>query len=304
MFTLVIPVYNASKTLEALSAELEGHLDQLAEVIFVDDGSVDGSWSIVTSIVDRHEGWRGIRLGRNAGQHRALLAGLRAATNPIVVTMDDDLQHRPSEIATLTSRLANDIDLVYGTARVEEHGAVRSLSSRLIKKVLRSSIGVPYAEYISAFRAFRTDLRDAFSDVNDPYVSLDVLLSWATDRVDHVDVHMDQRAVGVSNYTLRRLIKHSFDMITGYSAGPLRLVAYLGSVFAGFGFAALAYVLVRFAVGGSSVAGFTFLAAMLSLASGVQMLAVAIIGEYLGRIHFRAMKRPAYHVAQVIGNSE
>jgi glycosyltransferase involved in cell wall biosynthesis len=299
VLSVVIPVYNSEATLSEVAERIRQVLEPSTEVVFVDDGSVDNSWAIISVLAQQHPHWQAIRLGRNSGQHAALLAGIRAARGEVVVTMDDDLQHLPSEVRKLVDCVEQGADLAYGVAIEEEHGRSRSFMSRSIKKVLRVSMGVPYADSISAFRAFRRDLVGAFEGVNDPFVSIDVLLSWATTNVGCVQVEMNVRSNGRSNYTLRKLAAHSFNMITGYSAAPLRVVAYMGLTLSTFGFAALVFVLLRFAVSGAEVAGFTFLAAMLSLISGVQMLAIAIIGEYLGRIHFRAMQRPAYFVSKV-----
>ena len=296
MLSVVIPVYNSVTTLDRLADRLDGLGMEIDEVIFVDDGSVDGSWQRLTSLVSTRDGWRCIRLGRNSGQHNALLAGIRTARGQLIVTMDDDLQHPPEEISRLRESLADDVDLVYGVARLEEHGVARSFSSRFVKAVMRRSLGVSGADNISAFRCFRTHLREAFAEVNDPYVNVDVLLSWGTDRVRSCSVDMSRREEGQSNYRVRSLIRHTFNMVTGYSGAPLTVVAYLGLLLSALGFVSLAFVLIRFFTGESDVQGFTFLAALLSLIAGTQMLAIAVLGEYLARVHFRAMKKPAYFV--------
>lgn len=302
MVTVVIPVYRAENTLHELGQRLDQVLGDSSEVIFVDDVGGDGSWKVIESIIADKPHWRGVQLGRNSGQHAAILAGIRRARCPIVVTMDDDLQHLPEEIPTLVEALTDDLDLVYGTPVEEEHGAARSLASRGVKWMMRRTLAVEHAERIGAFRCFRTNVRDAFSEVNDPYVSIDVLLSWGTGRVGSVAVDMATRESGTSGYTLTKLIRHTFDMVTGYSAAPLRLVAYVGLLLGLLGFGSLTYVLVRFILGESTVPGFTFLASLLSLVGGIQMIAIAVIGEYLGRVHFRAMRRPSYHVRRVIGD--
>ncbi len=298
--SVVVPVFNAEHTLGDLARRLAGVLAAGDEVIFVEDAGTDASWAVITDLVAAHPGWRGVQLGRNSGQHAALLAGIRAVTRPVVVTMDDDLQQRPEDVPKLVEALTPAVDLVYGVSEVEEHGAGRSFASRLVKRVLRGALGVAHAEHISAFRCFRTDLREAFAEVDDPYVSIDVLLSWATSRVAAVPVEMEHRAAGRSGYTLRGLVRHAVNMLTGYSAAPLRAVAYLGLLLGALGLATLTYVLLRFFLGDTTVPGFTFVASLLSIVGGIQMLAIAVIGEYLGRVHFRTMRRPAYFVRRQI----
>ncbi|MGD9702363.1 MAG: glycosyltransferase family 2 protein [Acidimicrobiia bacterium] len=302
--SVVIPVFNAEQTLSELAARLANVLSAGDEVIFVEDVGSDGSWDVIAAVVAEHPTWRGIQLGRNSGQHGALLAGIRAARNPIIVTMDDDLQHRPEDLPRLLEALTPATDLVYGVSAVEEHAAGRSLASRLVKRILRRSLGVSHAEYISAFRCFRTQLREAFATVNDPYVSIDVLLSWSTSRVTPVSVEMDARASGSSGYSFRGLVRHAVNMITGYSAAPLRVVAYLGLLLGALGMGTLTYVLVRFFLGDTTVPGFTFLASLLSLVGGIQMIGIAVIGEYLARVHFRTMRRPSYFVRNEVGSNE
>jgi hypothetical protein len=214
----------------------------------------------------------------------------------ITVTMDDDLQHRPEEIAALVAPLADPlVDMVYGVATEEEHGFFRSLASRVVKGALAMA-DVPNARSVSAFRAFRTNLREGFEHVADPFVSLDVVLSWTTTAVRRVDVRMDQRTVGSSSYTLRALVRHAFNMVTGYGTVPLKLVTWLGVACSVFGFGLLVFVLVSFIRGEVQVAGFTTLASMIALFSGAMMLSIGILGEYLGRLHFRSMQRPTFLV--------
>ncbi len=303
--SVVVPVYNSAESLPPLVDRLAGVLDlyEAVELILVDDGSRDDSWRVVTELAAAHPWIRGMTLSRNYGQHNALLAGVRAATNPVIVTMDDDLQHRPEDIAALVAALTDDMDLVYGLSTVEEHSAWRNLASRIAKASMTSAVGAEMARNTGAFRAFRRDLRDAASQSNDPYVSLDVLLSWATTKVTSVPVQFDLRQYGASNYTLRKLVRHAVNMMTGYSSAPLRLVSYLGFACSLLGVGIFAYVVIRFFVDGGSVPGFPFLASIIALFSGAQMFAIGLLGEYLGRMHFRSMQRPQYVIRATTGRA-
>ncbi len=302
--SIVIPVFNAAGSLAELARRIDSVIDERSEVIFVDDASRDASWQEIERLVVARHSWKAIQLGRNSGQHAALLAGIRVASRPVVVTIDDDLQHPPEAIHQVVAALTSEIDLVYGSTVEEEHGFLRSIASRIVKRIMAKVLGVGHAQSISAFRCFRRDLRDAFSEVHDPYVSIDVLLSWASSRVTTVEVEMAKRESGRSGYTFRRLVKHTFNMVTGYSAAPLRLVAYVGLLLGTLGLGSLTYVLARFFLGESSVPGFTFLASLLSLVGGIQMIAIAVIGEYLGRVHFRTLGQPSYFVRRSIGGDE
>ena len=141
---------------------------------------------------------------RNYGQHNALLAGIRHARGEVIVTMDDDLQHPPEEIPKLLAPIAKGYDVVYGSPLEEQHGVCRDLASRLTKLALSSVLGATTARHVSAFRAFRTELREAFATFDGPFVSIDVLLSWATTRFSFVDVAHRARSIGDSHTLSRR----------------------------------------------------------------------------------------------------
>jgi len=298
--SVVVPCYKSGLTLPELVARLRVELPKLAdryEIILVVDGSPDDTYAVARELEKGDpEHLRTLLLRRNYGQHNALLAGLSRVRHDITVTMDDDLQHRPEEIAALVAPLADPlVDMVYGVATEEEHAFFRSLASRVVKGALAMA-DVPNARSVSAFRAFRTNLREGFEHVADPFVSLDVVLSWTTTAVRRVDVRMDQRTVGTSSYTLRALVRHAFNMVTGYGTVPLKIVTWLGLACSLFGFGLLVFVLVSFIRGEVQVAGFTTLASMIALFSGAMMLSIGILGEYLGRLHFRSMQRPTFLV--------
>ena len=297
--SVVVPVYRSRATLNELHRRLESVLVPLArefEIVFVEDCGGDDSWETIRGLVDLDPRVRGIRLSRNYGQHNALLCGIRAARFEIVVTLDDDLQNPPEEIPRLLRKLDEGYDVVYGSPERERHGLFRDLASQITKFVLQNAMGASIARRVSAFRAFRTHLRNAFLNYHGPYVSIDVLLTWGTTRFAYVVVAHEPRTVGTSNYTMRKLITHALNMVTGFSTGPLQLASIIGFGFTLVGCLALAYVLGTYLVNGGSVPGFAFLASMIAIFAGAQLFALGIIGEYLARMHFRSMDRPPYVV--------
>ncbi len=237
---------------------------------------------------------RGIQLARNFGQHNALLCGIRAARGEVIVTLDDDLQHPPEEIPKLLNKLAEGYDVVYGTPMTEQHGFWRDIASQVMKLALQSAMGAKIARNVSAFRAFHTRLRDAFANYQSPFVSIDVLLTWATTSFAAIPVQHDPRWSGETNYTFRKLVAHALNMMTGFSTLPLQFASLIGFAFTLFGLVVLTYVIGRFLIHGSSVPGFPFLASVIAIFSGAQLFALGIIGEYLARMHFRAMEKPPY----------
>jgi len=298
--SVVIPVYRSAGILPALLARLEPVLAEHAsefELLLIDDNSPDESWSVVRALAAEHPWVRGVRMMRNYGQHNALLCGIRRARHALVVTMDDDLQHPPEEIPRLLAELAKGHDVVYGSPEREQHGLLRDAASVVTKLALQNAMGSSTARRSSAFRVFRTDLRRAFEGYRGQFVSIDVLLTWGTTRFSAVSVRHDPRKEGVSSYTLRKLVTHALNMLTGFSVFPLQLASLTGFVLTLFGVGILAFVVVRYLMQGSgSAPGFPFLASIIAIFSGAQLFALGIMGEYLARMHFRMMERPTYAV--------
>jgi len=160
------------------------------------------------------------------------------------------------------------------------------------KIALQGFMGADNARQVSAFRAFRTELREAFRQYEGSFVSIDVLLTWGTTRFSSVPVCHEPRTLGRSNYTFSHLLMHAVNMMTGFSILPLQVASFLGFACTIFGLCILIYVLATFLVYGSVVPGFPFLASIIAIFSGAQLLALGIIGEYLARMHFRTLGRP------------
>jgi glycosyltransferase involved in cell wall biosynthesis len=301
--SVVVPVYNSAGTLGPLADRVERALDgREFELVFVNDGSRDGSWQRIRELA-RDRAWvHGIDLARNYGQHNALLAGIRAAKHPIVVTIDDDLQNPPEEIPRLLEELeARGLDLVYGTPQRKQHGAARNLATAMAKRSLAPVIGKDVARNVSAFRAFRSGLRRAAEGFTGPHVSIDALLTWSTTRIGAVAVEHHERDEGRSSYTFARLATHALTMLTAFSTRPLHVASLIGLASTLFGVVILAIVLIRYFVEGDAVPGFPFLASIIAIFSGVQMLTLGVIGEYLARMHERTMSRPTYTVREEVG---
>ena len=298
--SVVVPAYRSQRTIGELVRRIETVLENTNyEVIIVVDGSPDKTWNEVESLVNNLRRVVGVRLGRNAGQHNALLAGLRQARYATTVTLDDDLQNPPEEMAKLVAHLTDGVDVVYGIPNRVAQSLFRRLGSILTRKVLTAALGAPNARELSSFRAFRTSLRDGFADELGPGVSLDALLAWSTDRFASQTVQHHARAEGNSNFNLRRLAQFALDMATGYSTRPLRFALRLGVLTGFFGFILMATVLLRALISGVAVQGFPFLASTITLFSGVQLITIGVIGEYLARMHFRVMRKPSYVIAEI-----
>ena len=304
--SVVVPAYNSERTLAQLVEQTRAVLHGRGlscEFLLINDASRDGTWDVIRTLATSNPDVRGLNLGRNFGQHNALLAGIRAARGGIVVTIDDDLQQPPAEIPKLLEKLDRNVDVVYGFPANLPHSLFRNVFSWFTKIALQKAMGADTARHASAFRAFRTPVRSAFEHYRSAYVSIDVLLTWGTQRFAWVEVEHRPRTIGQSNYNMTRLARHALTMITGFSTLPLRVASILGLVFTLFGTGVLLYVIGRYLIQGGTVPGFPFLASTIAIFSGAQLFALGIIGEYLARVHVRSLGRPAYVVAEMAGQA-
>src|SRR5437773_2534730 len=245
--SVVTPVYNGEASVGELCRRLAEVLPRISaqhEVILVNDGSRDRSWETISELCSQFPVVRGLNLMRNYGQHNALLCGIRAAKYDLVVTMDDDLQHPPEEIPRLLARLEEGFDVVYGAPEAERNGPMRAIASRITRLALRTTVGADVARNVSAFRIFRTQLREAFAGYQSPFVSIDVLLTWATTRFGAATVPFQKRYAGSSNYTFTKLVRFALDMMTGFSTAPLQLASLIGFGCMLFGIVVFFYVFV------------------------------------------------------------
>ena len=304
--SIVCPVFCSEQTLNRLVEEICQSIDDQPdfEIILVDDRSTDQSWGEIVRISDVNPRVRGIRMGRNVGQHGALLAGVREARFQTTVTLDDDLQNPPSEIFKLLDGFKGGADVVYGVSSGVQQTFGRRFASRFAKTLFKIILGFDHATEISSFRAFRTELRNGFSHDLGPNISLDSLLTWSTTLFISVEVRHDERKNGKSNYNVRSLFKFMFDTATGYSTVPLKFATFLGSTVTFLGLLMFLWVTIRPVVTGVSVPGFPLLASSIAIFSGTQLLMLGILGEYIGKMHFRVMNKPTYLISQRVGGSE
>ena len=271
-------------------------LSENYEVILVNDDSPDQSWDVIISLAGKYPCVRGIDLMRNYGQHNATLCGVRAAQYDVTITMDDDLQHPPEEIPNLIAELEKGYEVVYGAPRKLPQGFLRNWMTKAIKILLAWVMGVPSLRNISAFRAFRTQLRNAFADFRSPSLTLDVLLSWGTSRFTsvQVDITPSERH---SNYSFLALVKVAVLILTSFSTAPLQITSWMGFFMTLFGLGILIYVLIIYFIQGS-LPGFPFLVSIIAVFSGAQLFTMGIFGAYMARMFERIMDRPPYVIGQ------
>lgn len=301
--TALVPVYNSQETVSELVGELRSVLESAAdafEIILVDDGSLDGSWSVIVSEAQRFDDVRGYRLARNMGQPSALLCGIREARMEVVVTIDDDLQQPPSQIPIMLQAIEQGADVVYGISARSRHSRSRNLATWLVKFALEHVFRVPRARQVTSFRAFRTSLRDDFDLTPPPMFSIDGLLAGATNRFEGVVVQHERRE-RASRYTFGKLANHTMSLIAGSSSSPLLFASVSGSALAAIG-VLLAVVIIASQV---ALVGWSWqwlLVAAWAFTSGLVLMSLGVIGSYLARLLHHASGPTLYTVAERTGS--
>jgi glycosyl transferase family 2 len=304
--SVVVPVYNGGETIEALVSRLTATLVNIGapyEIILVNDGSHDESWSTIKELTVDNVCLRGIDLMRNFGQHNAVLAGVRAAVGEVIVTLDDDLQHPPEAIPTLLDALEPGIDLVYGAPTHQQHSWWRNAGSVGSKSLMTLLCGWREVGRVTDFRAFRTTLREGFARYDAPAVSFDALLASTTQSITSVSIEHAPRRAGRSNYRLATLASYGTAMATSYSARPLRLITLVGSLLLAGGAVSMPSVLIVTAATGHRLVSVGFVVALTVFFAGIQLLAIGVVGEYVGRVHFRSLAKPTYLVRTEVSSS-
>lgn len=306
--SVVVPVYRSETTLRALIERLRVVLDATGmsyEVVMVEDGSPDGAWQVLQELQARFpDQIVAIQLMRNYGQHNALMCGFRHARGRLILTMDDDLQNPPEEIPKLLAAIqATGCDLMYGNYDVKEHHWCRNLSSGIVNKFYRLVFRSPVT--VTSFRVIRRELLETVFDYSLNFTFVDGLLAWNTQRIGSTLVEHHPRANGRSGYSLGKLVVLALNLFTNFSLLPLQVVSACGLLAAAGGFAGGIYYLVRYAMSGITVPGYASIILATLVLGGTQLLALGVIGEYIGRLHLNINRKPQYRLrTKLSGQSE
>jgi polyisoprenyl-phosphate glycosyltransferase len=229
--SVVIPVYHSAEILPSLHERLKATLAGMGksfEVIYVDDGSQDGSWSALRELqASDPEHVVAIQLMRNFGQHNALMCGFRQAQGDYIITMDDDLQHPPEELPKLLAAIVEgDLDLAYGAYQQKQHSVTKNLASWVVNRFYRFVFQSPVT--VTAFRIMRRELLETILSYSLNFTFIDGLLAWNTRRIGEVSVAHHPRAAGRSGYRFGKLVTLALNLFTNFSLLPLQLVSLCG----------------------------------------------------------------------------
>ena len=300
--SIVIPIYNEAPNIVALHARLAPVLDGLgrtAEVWYVDDGSADDSLALLRDIAARDPRVGVIELSRNVGQHAAVLAGFAACRGAMVVTLDGDLQNPPEEIPRLLEAIDAGNEVV-GTWRENRNDPFfRRLASALVNRATSATVGVPMRDYGCMLRAYRREIVEQIVECDERSLFIPALANTLARRTAEIEVGACRTRGRAVEVRLSKLIRLGFDLMTGFSLLPIQLVSLAGILvsLAGIGFGAFLFVRRLFV--GPEVEGVFTLFAILFVFLGILILAVGLVGEYIGRIYVEVRHRPAYRVRAV-----
>jgi len=297
--SIVVPVYNGADTVASLVSAIEGlDVPGGVEVILVVDGSPDNSLAVCREMLPTVKiALTVIDLARNFGEHNAVMAGLHQARGRHVITMDDDLQNPPSEVLKLLGHAqATGADVVYTWYQSKEHAAWRNWGSHFTNRVADVLLDKPKGLYLSSFRCMSRFLVSQILAYDGPFAYIDGLILQVTQRIERVEVLHLPRAMGRSNYTIRKLVRLWMNMFVNFSVMPLRISTLTGMGLSVLGGVAAIFVTIEAVVLQTTPRGWGSIMAAVLLLSGVQLMILGIVGEYLGRMFLTANRKPQFVV--------
>lgn len=299
--TIVIPVYNGAASIAQLVDALAGlKIEGGHEIVLVNDGSPDNSREVCLKLTERRDvPVTLVDLSRNFGEHNAVMAGLAQARGEYVISMDDDLQNPPEEVVRLYEHTrANRYDVVYTYYDKKEHAGWRNLGSRLANLSADLLLEKPRGLYLSSFRCISAFVAREVVRHAGPYPYVDGLIMQVTQNIGRLKVQHLPRATGRSNYTLRKLVRLWLSIFLNFSVAPLRLASVLGICLGFLGAVAFIFVALEAILSSNTPQGWASVMGAILVLSGVQMLMLGIIGEYLGRLFMTSNDRPQYIIRQ------
>lgn len=301
--SIVIPVYNSQEILPTLLFIIQKEISFVKkfELILVNDNSPDDSWKTIVNLKRQYKFLKGINLIKNFSQHNAIMAGLNESSGKIIIMMDDDLQHSPSDVKKIYDEmLSKKSDVCYTKFTKKKHSFIKNFGSRFNDFVANILLSKPKNLYLSPFKGITNQIKDIIIEYNGPYPYIDGLILSATNNISSIVIDHHERTLGAGNYTLIKSISLWIKMATGFSVFPLRLATYSGLIISFFSFClGLVYIIQKLFFNPLPL-GFTSVIVMVLFLGGVQLLSIGIIGEYIGRLYLKSNNRAQYSIREKI----
>jgi undecaprenyl-phosphate 4-deoxy-4-formamido-L-arabinose transferase len=305
--SVVIPVYNEEPNLRPLVDRLFPVMRGMGrpfEVIFTDDGSRDGSLRLLRELALRHREIRILEFNGNFGQHMAIMAAFERSSGELVVTLDADLQNPPEEIPKLVAEMEKGHDVVGSIRQKRQDTLFRRTASLMVNVLTRKMTGMRMSDYGCMLRAYHRNVVDNINRCEETTTFIPALAQTFSANPGEVEVAHAERAEGESKYSLYKLVRLNFDLMTGFSVVPLQLFALMGILTSLFAVAFAIFLLVRRFVVGAEVEGVFTLFAILFFFMGITIFGIGIVGEYVGRVYQEVRRRPRYVVRRTYGFEE
>jgi undecaprenyl-phosphate 4-deoxy-4-formamido-L-arabinose transferase len=303
--SVVIPVYNEESGLPALFQRLYAALDQLGrsyEVVFVNDGSVDRSAALLRAqYQQRPDVTRVVLFNGNFGQHLAIMAGFEHARGECIVTLDADLQNPPEEIGRLLAAMDQGHDYVGTIRRMRRDTAFRRVASRAMNRLRERITRIRMTDQGCMLRAYSRDIVDAINACREVNTFIPALAYTFAQRPTEIEVGHEDRAAGESKYSLYKLIRLNFDLVTGFSLVPLQMFSLFGIVISLLSVLFVVFLAIRRLVVGPEAEGLFTLFGIAFFLIGIALFGIGLLGEYVGRIYQQVRQRPRYLIQAVLG---
>jgi undecaprenyl-phosphate 4-deoxy-4-formamido-L-arabinose transferase len=298
--SILIPVYKSEKTIGRLVEELIKDLGPLfkLEIILINDNSPDCSEEVCISLFEKYkETVKYYSLSINVGEHSAVMAGLNKVTGDYVVIMDDDFQNPISEVVKLVNTVVDSgHDVVYSFYEKKKHSLSRNLGSWFNDKIATLMLKKPRNLYLSSFKVLNRFLVNEIIKYKSPFPYIDGLILQITEKIGKVKVEHHERQEGDSGYTLKKLISLWLNMFTNFSILPLRVAIIVGLIFATFGLGFGIYTIIEKFLDPNVPVGFAGIFVSISIFSGIQLIMLGMVGEYIGRVFLSLNKKPQYTI--------
>jgi undecaprenyl-phosphate 4-deoxy-4-formamido-L-arabinose transferase len=304
LVSIVIPVYNEEDVLPALFARLYPALDALQrryEIVFINDGSRDRSAALLRSQFEkRPEVTRVLLFNGNYGQHMAIMAGFEHARGDRVVTLDADLQNPPEEIGKLLAKMDEGYDYVGSIRAKRQDSAFRRIASRAMNRLRERITSIRMTDQGCMLRAYSRDIVNALNTCRESNTFIPALAYTFADNPVEVEVAHEERGAGESKYSLYRLVRLNFDLVTGFSTVPLQLFSLSGIVISVLSLIFVIYLAIRRLMIGPEAEGLFTLFGIAFFLIGITLFGIGLLGEYVARIYEQVRERPRYLVREIL----
>jgi polyisoprenyl-phosphate glycosyltransferase len=299
--SIVIPVYNSAGIISTLHSKITTALDKIPyEIIYINDCSSDDSWQKIKDLTHETKNITGLNLRKNSGQDNALLAGLRVSKGNYAIIMDDDLQHNPEDIIKLYDVCSRGFDVCYANFTKKKQSGLKNKGSDLNGKMAELLIQKPKEIYLSAFKIINRSIINEIIKFSGPYPYIDGIILTITSNITQINLMHSERLSGKSNYTILKSFSVFMKLFTGFSVLPLRIATITGCIATFTGFCLLLKYLYDYFIAKNFIEGWTTVVVLIIFFSGLILITLGIVGEYIGRMYLAINHKPQYSISEIV----